>query len=380
MSWFFTLLMFVPGVGTAHGAPTESSTLHQKLDEVRLQRLAVEKALIDAEKVKKTTQDQLKRLKTLQSLQVKEKALTRQRLQTLETYVKELQTRKEEVARRVETTRGALRRKISRLVHPLLARSERTFRGEEGEGERKVREQVLSRIVISELKDLETWVADLSDAQEIESRIEQEKQQITALLQDVSEQESLLEFHRKIRENLTQEKHEDQLRQLEEYRKLKLSENEIEKMISGFQEKRKSEIAEQGKKRIPLIAFKPKSLPWPLNGKLIGSYGQHQDQRSGLQVFRKGIEILTVQDRAQVSAVLDGQVQFSGEIPGKGKVLILEHPNSIYTIYSGLKELQKRSGEFVRANDPVGFLSGDQALYFEIRAKNVAIDPIKWLR
>jgi septal ring factor EnvC (AmiA/AmiB activator) len=97
-------------------------------------------------------------------------------------------------------------------------------------------------------------------------------------------------------------------------------------------------------------------------------------------VFRKGIEILTVQDRAQVSAVLDGQVQFSGEIPGKGKVLILEHPNSIYTIYSGLKELQTRSGEFVRANDPVGFLSGDQALYFEIRAKNVAIDPIKWLR
>ncbi len=380
MNLLFTLLMFVPGVGAETGSATGSAALHQKLDEVRLQRLAVEKALIDADQAKKTTQDQLKRLKTLQSLQVKEKALTRQRLQTLETYVKELQARKEEVARRVETTRGALKRKLSRLVHPLLARGERTFRGEEGEGERKVREQVLSRIVISELKDLETWVADLSDAQEIESRIEQEKQQITALLQDVSEQESLLEFHRKIRENLTQEKHEDQLRQLEEYRKLKLSENEIEKMISGFQEKRKSETAEQGKKRVPLIAFKPKSLPWPLNGKLVGSYGQHQDSKSGLQVFRKGIEILTVQDRAQVSAVLDGQVQFSGEIPGKGKVLILEHPNSIYTIYSGLKDLQKKSGEFVRANDPVGFLSGDQALYFEIRAKNVAIDPVKWLK
>ncbi len=380
MNLLLVFLMFGPGTGAANGAETGTAALHQKLDEVRLQRLAVEKSLIDAEKAKKTTQDQLKRLKALQSLQVKEKALTRQRLQTLETYVKELQTRKEEVARRVETTRGGLKKKLSRLIHPLLARGERTFRGEEGEGERRVREQVLSRIVISELKDLETWVADLTDAQEIESRIEQEKQQITALLQDVSEQESLLEFHRKIRENLTQEKHEDQLRQLEEYRKLKLSENEIEKMISGFQEKRKSETAEQGKKRLPLIAFKPKSLPWPMSGKLVGSYGQHQDPKSGLQVFRKGIEILTVQDRAPVSAVLDGQVQFSGEIPGKGKVLILEHPNSIYTIYSGLRELQKKSGEFVRASDPVGVLSGDQSLYFEIRAKNVAIDPVKWLR
>jgi septal ring factor EnvC (AmiA/AmiB activator) len=376
MNWAWAILIFAAPAGAESGA----SSLHQKLDEVRLQRLAVEKALIDSERASKTTQEQLKRLRTLQSLQVREKALTRQRLQTLETYVKELQGRREEVARRVETTRGALKKKISRLIHPLLARGERTFRGEEGEGERKVREQVLSRIVISELKDLETWVADLSDAQEIESRIEQEKQQITALLQDVSEQESLLEFHRKIRENLTQEKHEDQLRQLEEYRKLKLSESEIEKMISGFQEKRKSETAEQGKKRVPLIAFKPKSLPWPLNGKLVGSYGQHQDPKSGLQVFRKGIEILTVQDRASVSAVLDGQVQFSGEIPGKGKVLILEHPNSIFTIYSGLRELQKKSGEFVRANDALGLLAGDQPLYFEIRAKNVAIDPVKWLR
>ncbi len=374
------LLVMTCFAGSASGAETGASALHQKLDEVRLQRLAVEKSLIEAERASKTTQDQLKRLKTLQALQVKEKALTRQRLQTLETYVKELQTRKDEVARRVETTRAALRRKLSGLIHPLFSRSESTFRGEEGEGERKVREQVLSRIVISELKDLETWVADLSDAQEIESRIEQEKQQITALLQDVSEQESLLEFHRKIRENLTQEKHEDQLRQLEEYRKLKLSENEIEKMISGFQEKRKVEPAGSAQKRVPLISFKPKSLPWPLAGKLVGSYGQHLDPKSGLQVFRKGVEILTLQERAQVSAVLDGQVQFSGEIPGKGKVLILEHPHSIYTIYSGLKELQKKNGELVRANDPLGHLSGDQRLYFEIRAKNVAIDPVKWLK
>ncbi len=378
---FFPALMVLSCFGNAaSGAENGTAALHQKLDEVRLQRLAVEKSILEAEKSQKTTQDQLKRLKTLQSLQVKEKALTRQRLQTLETYVKELQTRKDEVAKRVEATRGALRRKLSGLIHPLFSRGESTFRGEEGEGERKVREQVLSRIVISELKDLETWVADLSDAQEIESRIEQEKQQITALLQDVSEQESLLEFHRKIRENLTQEKHEDRLRQLEEYRKLKLSENEIEKMISGFQEKRKAEASGAVQKRIPLISFKPKSLPWPLNGKLVGAYGQHLDPKSGLQVFRKGVEILTVQDRAQVSAVLDGQVQFSGEIPGKGKVLILEHPHSIYTIYSGLKELQRKNGEFVRASDPLGHLSGDQTLYFEIRAKNVAIDPVKWLR
>jgi septal ring factor EnvC (AmiA/AmiB activator) len=354
--------------------------LHQKLDEVRMQRLSVEKDLIDSERSKKTTQDQLKRLKTLQTLQAREKTLTRQRLETLEKYVRELQGRKSEVERRIEGARVSVKRKLSKLIHPLFARGERTFRGEEGEGERRIREGILSRVAGSELKELGALYADLEDAREIETRIEQEKQQINALLQDVSEQESLIEFHRKIRENLTSERHEEQLRQLEEYRKLKVSESEIEKMISGFQERQRPEKETEAGKRIPLISFKPKSLPWPISGKIVGAYGQHRDERSGLNVFRKGIEILTVSDRAPVAAVLDGKVQFAGEIPGKGKVLILEHPHSIYTIYSGMGEVLRKSGDLVRASEKLGHLESDRSLYFEIRARNVAIDPVKWLK
>jgi septal ring factor EnvC (AmiA/AmiB activator) len=325
-------------------------------------------------------------LKSLQSLQIREKALTRQRLATLENYVRELSSRKEEVTHRIETARGSLKRRLARLIHPILSRSERTFRGEEGEAERKVREQMLSGVVVSELKELSGLEADLNDAREIEGRIEQEKQQIQALLQDVSEQESLIEFHRKIRENLTNERHEEQMRQLEEYRRLKLSESEIEKMISGFQDQSKSENDREPRKRMPLIAFPPKSLPWPVLGRVVGAFGAHRDERSGLQVFRKGIEISSGPDKARgssalpVLAVLEGRVQFSGEIPGKGKVLILEHAHSIYTIYSGLKEILRKNGEWVRSTESIGSLGSEKSLYFEIRARNVAMDPVKWLK
>jgi septal ring factor EnvC (AmiA/AmiB activator) len=355
------------------------ANLNQKLDDVRFKRLALEKALVDAEKSKRSTEDQLRRLKTLQKLQTEEKALTRQRLQTLEKYLLELQARKVEVQRRVENSRSSLKLKFSKVLHPLLAQNDQLIRGEEGEGERKLKEKIVSSVVYSELKELESLYADLQDAEDLESRIEQEKQQINSLMQDVSEQESLIQFHRKIRENLTSEKHEEQLQQLEEYRKLKISEAEIEKMISGFQGHQKQEDEKDQKKRIPVISFKPRSLPWPLLGKLVGSYGQHRDEKSGLNIFKKGIEILTIKERAAVSSVLDGKVQYSGEIPGKGKVVIIEHSHSIYTIYGGLKELARSGGDLVRASEKVGYVESGRPLYFEIRARNVAIDPAKWL-
>ncbi len=375
---FGFLMLFVFSQAMAE-TPTKVN-LNQKLDSVRMKRLALEKALLEAEKSKKSTEDQLKRLKTLQQLQTQEKSLTQQRLQTLEKYLLELQSRKSDVEKRVESAKVSLKGKFSKIIHPILAQNDRLIRGEEGEGERRLKEKILSSLAYSELKELEGLYADLQDAEDIESRIEQEKQQITSLMQDVSEQESLILFHKKIRENLTSEKHEEQIRQLEEYRKLKISEVEIEKMISEFQGRQKLEEEKDQKRRIPIISFKPHSLPWPLQGKLVGTYGQHRDEKSGLNIFKKGIEILTINDHAAVLAVLDGKVQYSGEIPGKGKVLILEHAHSIYTIYGGMKELSRVSGDTVKASEKLGFVESETPLYFEIRARNVAIDPAKWLQ
>lgn len=354
--------------------------LNQRLDQVRAQRLSMERALIDAEKTKKSTEDQLKRLKTLQKLQTQEKALTEKRLQTLEKYLQELQVRKEEVQKRIDTAQYSIRSKFSKLIHPLLYQNEKLIRGDEDEGEQRIRERVVSSVAVSELKELEGMYADLQDAEDIESRIEQEKQQISSLMQDISEQESLIRFHQRMRQELSDGKHEEHLQQLEEYRKLKVSEVEIEKMVSEFQGRQKEEQAHEKKKSAPFIAFKAKSLPWPLRGKVIDTYGQHKDPATGLNIFKKGIQILTSSDNATVQCVLDGRVQFSGDIPGKGKVMILEHPHSIYTIYGGLKDAQRASGDDVRSGDKLGTVSDAAPLYFEIRARNVAIDPVKWLQ
>ncbi len=373
---FAILIASTAGAGI-NPVPAEVS---QKLGEIRAQRISAEKALVEAEQAKKSTEDQLRRLKALQKLQTREKALTEKRLKKLEGYLAELEDRKKAVEKRVEESKLAVRKALAKLIPPVVARSEELIRGGEGSGALVLRGKIVSSVAAQDLKELESLRVDLEDAAEIASRIEQEKQQIASLLQDVSEQESLILFHRKIREDLSAERQDELLRELDRYRSLKTSEVEIERRISDFEGRQKIEAEKDQLRKGSRMVLRPKSLPWPLRGKVVGTYGQRRDPKTGLNIFSKGIEIATVQDNAGVQSVMEGRVQYSGEIPGKGKVLILEHSDSIYSIYGGLRELVRGKGDEVRAAENLGFLESEQPLYFEIRSGNIAIDPVKWLQ
>ncbi len=373
------ILLALIAVGSAF-AQNNPTSLNQKLEQVKIQKLAIEKALIDAEATKKSTEAQLSRLKSLQKLQAQEKELTSRRLADLERYLTELKNRRDEVQRRIDQAHGQLRVKFSKLIHPVLSQNERLMRGEEGAGEARVKEVILSSIVLSELKELESMHADLLDVDELQGRIEQEKQQISSLLQDISEQESLITFHKKIRSDLTSSKHSEHMNQLEDYRKLKVAEVEIEKMILQFHGRQKMEQAMDERKRMVQVQIRPKSLPWPMKGKVVGTYGQQKDEKSGLNIFKKGIEIQTIQGTTSIQAVADGTVQFSGSIPGKGNVVIVEHPGLIYSVYGGLQNVIKQAGQVVKVAENLGTIPLENSLYFEIRVRNVAIDPVKWLQ
>ncbi len=365
--------------GAASGVVAKKMALQDQLTSVREQRLAIEKALIEAEKAKKTTEQQLKRLKTLQRLQTQERELTERRIRDLQKYLDELQSRKEQVLKRMDQTKAELKTKFAKVVHPLLYQRDQLIAGDVGAGEKRFKERLVTELVQFELKSLETLRADLLDVEEMEGRIEQEKQQITSLMQDISEQESLIVFHRQLRESINQEKYQERLKQLEDYRRLKVSEGEIEKMISAFQEHQKMERAQDERKGVAVAQLRPKSLPWPLKGKLVSTYGQHRDAHTGLNVFKKGIELTTFVDEAPVSAVMDGVVQFAGSIPSKGQVVIVEHPRSLYTVYAGLQVLQTRVGESLKVGQVLGVVGSQSPLYFEIRSRNVAMDPVRWL-
>jgi septal ring factor EnvC (AmiA/AmiB activator) len=100
-------------------------------------------------------------------------------------------------------------------------------------------------------------------------------------------------------------------------------------------------------------------------------------------VFRRGIEI-EVREGQTVRAVEGGQVAYAEWYRGFGKLVILDHGNGFYTLYGNLSRLDLKKGDRVSRGQEIG-LAGETGslkgakLYFEIRKKGEAEDPLLWL-
>jgi septal ring factor EnvC (AmiA/AmiB activator) len=119
------------------------------------------------------------------------------------------------------------------------------------------------------------------------------------------------------------------------------------------------------------------SLPYPIQGKIVGRFGKAFDPESKLQIFKKGIEIAAASDAA-VKAVYPGKIAYSGELQNYGRVVIVDHGDHFYTLCARLGSLKKNAGDEVRVGDSIGTSDG-HPVYFEIRAKNIPVDPLAWV-
>jgi septal ring factor EnvC (AmiA/AmiB activator) len=118
-------------------------------------------------------------------------------------------------------------------------------------------------------------------------------------------------------------------------------------------------------------------LPMPVDGRVLREGAPSQ---SGL----KGI---TIEGRpgADVRAVYDGHIDFSGSLKGYGEIVVINHGSRYFTVSAQLAQRKKQEGEMVKAGDVIGSLgrapSARQArLYFEIRKGGGNLDPLRWLK
>ncbi len=112
----------------------------------------------------------------------------------------------------------------------------------------------------------------------------------------------------------------------------------------------------------------------PVMGKVISKFGL----RNGRP--HKGIDIASPLG-TPIKAVLDGKVVFAGIQKGYGNVIVLEHRNSIMTVYAHNETNLVRLGDVVKKGQPIATLgqSGNAYgphLHFEYRIKGKAIDPL----
>jgi murein DD-endopeptidase MepM/ murein hydrolase activator NlpD len=114
---------------------------------------------------------------------------------------------------------------------------------------------------------------------------------------------------------------------------------------------------------------------WPVNGKVVGSYGWIDQWRR-----RDGIDI-AARRGAPVLAAQDGIVAYAGDgIPSYGQMILLRHDQGYITTYAHNATLLVDVGDMVQRGQVIARVgdSGDAAqtmLYFELRKGRKPIDP-----
>jgi septal ring factor EnvC (AmiA/AmiB activator) len=126
-------------------------------------------------------------------------------------------------------------------------------------------------------------------------------------------------------------------------------------------------------------------LPWPLEGRVITAFGFEQHPEFKTVVMNKGVEISPAKDKSLILAVHPGKVVYADYFEGYGNLLIIDHGMTYYTLYGHCSEFLAAVGDMVRTGQPVavvgdtGSLKGE-CLYFEVRYRTKALDPLQWLK
>lgn len=163
---------------------------------------------------------------------------------------------------------------------------------------------------------------------------------------------------------------------LEEKRKRLLAEKR-RRMHKMHKKERAVKPAKIGLKLIrkEFPALRRKIMP-PVRGKIIDTFGKKYDTISKVYTRNDGIDIKSKKG-ACVRVIYKGKIDFAGELPGFGMVVIINHRNNYYTVYGGLSTHLK-IGKAVKTRQCIGKLAGG-VLHFEIRRHYTALDPLNFL-
>ncbi|MBR6859617.1 MAG: peptidoglycan DD-metalloendopeptidase family protein [Bacteroidales bacterium] len=124
-------------------------------------------------------------------------------------------------------------------------------------------------------------------------------------------------------------------------------------------------------------------LPWPVEGSVIESYGQHYHPvyKNVKLPFNNGVT-LAVARGAQAKAVFDGTVSQVVVIPGYNQCVLVQH-GAYFTFYCKLKSVAVKAGEKVKTGQVIGTvdtISGEDQFHFQLWKERTPQNPENWLR
>ncbi len=129
--------------------------------------------------------------------------------------------------------------------------------------------------------------------------------------------------------------------------------------------------------------FSTPRLIWPVKGEILKYFGEQKSSAYNVTIFNNGIDI-EVDKGAEVVCVEDGVVAFAERYGNSGKMVIIDHKNGFFSLYSHNSVLLVSKGDTVSKNQVIA-LSGSTGLveqpvlHFELRKRGTPVNPLEYL-
>jgi lipoprotein NlpD len=111
----------------------------------------------------------------------------------------------------------------------------------------------------------------------------------------------------------------------------------------------------------------------PVAGDILRGYSNKPGGNEGLDIAaNKG---------ASVKAAEAGEVALVSSAGGTTKIVLIRHPDNLYTVYSNVTDVTVAKGQTVRRGDPIAVAAGGTPgfVHFEIRRGTESVDPVPYL-
>lgn len=191
-----------------------------------------------------------------------------------------------------------------------------------------------------------------------------------SLAQDQGHLENLKANEEALRNQLVQASNESEQQEKQDIAKLEQKKNTEERRSATESEKQQIRAGNglSGKYRMPV------------SGKIINRFGSTQMG----EIKWNGV-VIQASAGTPVRAIAGGRVILATWLQGYGEVVVIEHGKGDMSLYGYNQSVNVRKGERVQAGQVIASVgnSGGQsrsALYFEIRRKGVAVNPLKWVQ
>ncbi|MEO0093503.1 MAG: peptidoglycan DD-metalloendopeptidase family protein [candidate division WOR-3 bacterium] len=147
----------------------------------------------------------------------------------------------------------------------------------------------------------------------------------------------------------------------------------LEKLIAELERKRRERKLAIGTH--PLEINKGR-LPWPYRGNVVANFGSQVHPKYKTKTRNTGIDIECPRGSV-ISAIGAGRIVYADRFMGYGNLVIIDHGDGYYSLYSNLSEMFVSVGMNVEPGQRIGKVETN--LHFELRKEGQPVDPLEWL-